>query len=401
MTDSPRVNPEHVSNINFEQVEQLKSTEPQTSIAKLPTVETTKTQQAAKPETPKASVKEVALKVAGKGLMSFGIVAGAAIFPLSIGGGVVGALIGAGIGKRVGEGIKAFSGPTKSTGRDSPAMIGAQVGASIGSLLTFGFIRLGAHLLQEAKDLKTDRKLSSANAEKANQLEKDKDKLDTMQKELDYMHSEESMSEKAVADPHLRAEEAKVAVNTPNLRDAPDPDGVKYTLTQTRAVLSNRDSPDKIGIFEGSDIQKTPPKYRQFFETFNKEIEFQNSLSSDIEALETLETEIKANTNTMLKVIEELKRTHPQDSILLLERKLKTGEGDITEIVQSTIKEIENTKPKGEVILLLERLRKGETNITGNEAQIQSKSAELTGKLKELQTLSDHTDRAYIDAVNS
>ncbi len=189
-----KVNDGSINNVQATQLNQVESApKQQTTFEKMPTLQTTKTQQAAKPEKPKAGAKEIALKAAGGTLVGVGIAAGTVVAPLVLLGAGIGGLMGLGANKL----INVLSDSDKKIKTDA-AFIGTAAGATIGSLVIPGLLTMGGcYLLNKGSKLENER-MADKGPEKPNveaEANKLKSKLEDLEKEL---KSSESSSEEYI-----------------------------------------------------------------------------------------------------------------------------------------------------------------------------------------------------------
>lgn len=221
-------------------LEQTAQSAQTTTLDKMPDLATASKQQANKPTTSMPSAFEISGKyVLGAILLGTGITIGAALAPITIPLG----LLGAGIGFAVGKGLKGMS-------REAPE-IGAFVGGSIGSLLTGALVIAGYSLIKNSNGLKEDR------------ADAIKDQATVKQEQ-----------------PAAKPSKDKVAsTKLQQKKELPDPDGEKSKMDTMRTVL-NDTSRDDLTRFEEYEIVKAGPKYTEFYETFNQEIDFKITISS-------------------------------------------------------------------------------------------------------------------------
>lgn len=189
-----KVNDGSVNNVQSTQLNQVdNSPKQQTTFEKMPSLQTTKTQQAAKPEKPRAGTKEIALKAAGGTLLGVGIAAGMVVAPLVALGAGVGGLMGLGANKL----INVLSDSDKKIKTDA-AFIGTAAGATLGSFIIPGLLTMGGcYLLNKGSKLENAR-MADKGPEKPNvetEANKLKSTLEDLEKEL---KSSESSSEEYI-----------------------------------------------------------------------------------------------------------------------------------------------------------------------------------------------------------
>ena len=254
--------------------------------AKIPSQNIAASQQAERPETPTQDPTNIAQKILGYSLIGVGITAGAALLPITLPLG----LLGAGIGTLVGKGIEKLmnaiseaeakkAGTAFTKEKTDAGFYGAAAGVSLGTLLTGALVLLGGYLVKNANDRASI--------------------------------SKDSPEVKPKAD---------IKVKSPKTQEIPDPDGVKSLMDLSRTALEAETSygtGDNLKLeyrsdFESFDVNEKGPKYVNFFTTFNKEIALRIKISEDKTFLanptvpENSKKEVKASLDEKLETLVKL-----------------------------------------------------------------------------------------------
>lgn len=266
----------------------------QGTVSKIPSKDTAKTQQTAKPETSRSDVKAIAQKVLGYSLMGLGGAAGLALFPATIPLG----LFGAGIGYGIGKGMQALN----LTKQEDAGTTGAVVVGGITSLLTGLVFTAGVLLVKNANN-------------------KSEEKPDVKEAKV--------------------LPEVKVDKKGKSKEASSDPDGVKFLMDKSRQA---GDAVASYGTgqthamrlvyetgFPTFDINEKGPKYMNFFKAFNKEIELRNELGKIKTEINKNEVAIRTapadrNVDGLKAAIEKLQSSVEEMSAKLNELKTETDQ---------------------------------------------------------------------------